>query len=222
MSTFSRMSCPTASVCPCCRKLRRRSSSGVSPTTAATRSRWRSSANTLCGAPKPRKAPCGGSVGRDHAAADAHVGALIGTGGMDRAARQHHRRERFVGPAIQGEIDIHGHQLAFARNAVRCRVRDGWRLVVADHIFGAVVNRSSPACRISRPATPRGPRSSRDILPCRRSRRRFPSAPRAPALLAAQRAAPGPCARNADTGATPRRSRPPPALARAIMLCGSR
>ena len=43
-------------------KLRRRNSSGVRPAAAATRSMWRSSANRLCGAPKPRNAPCGGAL----------------------------------------------------------------------------------------------------------------------------------------------------------------
>ena len=43
-------------------KFRRRNSSGARPTAAATLSMCRSSAKMLCGAPKPRKAPCGGTL----------------------------------------------------------------------------------------------------------------------------------------------------------------
>ncbi len=60
MSIFSRTTCPTASVSPSLTKLRRRNSSGARPSALATWSIWRSSAKMLCGAPKPRKAPCGG------------------------------------------------------------------------------------------------------------------------------------------------------------------
>ncbi len=61
MSTRSRMTWLVAVVSPSWMKLRRRNSSGVSPTACATLSMCRSSAKMLCGAPKPLNAPCGGT-----------------------------------------------------------------------------------------------------------------------------------------------------------------
>ena len=62
MFTGSVIVWPTASVSPERMKLRRRKSSGVMAIAAATLSRCRSSAKRLCGAPKPRNAPCGGTL----------------------------------------------------------------------------------------------------------------------------------------------------------------
>ena len=59
-------------------------------------------------------------------------------------AKKDHGRKSGIRPAIDYKIDVHGYQLAASRvTPVRCLVRDGWRLVVADHIFRAVVNNFS-------------------------------------------------------------------------------
>ena len=100
MSTGSEIVCPTASVSPGLMKLRRRNSSGERPTAAATRSMCRSSAKMLCGAPKPRNAPCGGTLVATARPCTRTFGHDVRPGGVDRAARQHDRRQRAVGAAV--------------------------------------------------------------------------------------------------------------------------
>ena len=57
-----------------------------------------------------------GAVGRrvrGHGpAADAHVGALVGTAGVEDAAREHHRRQRAVGAAVHDDLDVLGDEPA--------------------------------------------------------------------------------------------------------------
>ncbi len=57
-----------------------------------------------------RRSVCG-----DGAAANAHVRAIVGTGGVDGAARKHDRRKSRVGAAVDREIDVHGEKFAVAR-----------------------------------------------------------------------------------------------------------
>ena len=58
--TLSRSVWPIGSVEPSRTALRRRISSGERPSGSASRSICISAANSVCGAPKPRKAPFGG------------------------------------------------------------------------------------------------------------------------------------------------------------------
>ena len=54
-------------------------------------------------------------VGRDRASAHAHVGARVRPRRVDRPARQDDRRQRAVGAAVDGEVDVHREQAAVAR-----------------------------------------------------------------------------------------------------------
>jgi len=54
-------------------------------------------------------------IGGDGAAANAHVGAVVRTGGVNRAARENDRRKSFVGAAVNGEVDFDREELAIAR-----------------------------------------------------------------------------------------------------------
>ncbi len=74
----------------------------------------------------------GHRVGGPGARANAHVGADVRTGRVQRGARQDGRRERAVGAAVGGEVDVHGQQLAVGieRRCGGARGRDGawwWR-----------------------------------------------------------------------------------------------
>ena len=53
-------------------------------------------------------------VGGDSAAANSHVGAVIGTCGVNGAAGENDRRKSFVGAAVDGEVDFHGEEFAVA------------------------------------------------------------------------------------------------------------
>ena len=132
MSTGSERCWPVAVWPPVARKLRRRSSSGVRPTTLAILSMWRSSAKMLCGAPKPRKAPWGGTLVAMALARTGEERPVVGAGGVDGAARQDDGREGGIGAAVDGEVDLcRRGALPSFETAVRWRVREGWRLVVA-------------------------------------------------------------------------------------------
>ncbi len=77
-----------------------------------------------------------GSVGRDVGGhgfgADAEGGPVVGAGGVDGAAREDDGRERGVGAAVEGEVDLAAEDVCrLCETAVRWRVRLGWRLVVA-------------------------------------------------------------------------------------------
>ena len=79
-------------------------------------------------------------VGGDGAAANAHVRAIVWTGGMDGPARKHDRRKSFISATIEREIDIHGQEFSVAikRGAM---TRSRWvALRSGDHVFGAIVD----------------------------------------------------------------------------------
>ena len=173
MLTVSRITGWTARVSPSWMKLRRRNSSGARPTAAATRSMMAFERENALRRAESAKGAVRRRVGGDGAAANAHVRAIVGTGGVDRAAREDDRRERLVGAAVDREVDVHGEEFAVARDA-RCDgacARGGaswWRPCLRRG------RRSfSRACRISTRAAPRAPRAWTDILLCRRIRRRF-------------------------------------------------
>src|ERR1035438_3980430 len=63
--------------------------------------------DALRGAEAPEGA-VGGHVGGYGAAADADVGAMVGACGVDGTAGEDYLRERGVGAAIDGEVDVHG------------------------------------------------------------------------------------------------------------------
>ena len=67
----------------------------------------------------------GRSVGEHCAAADVDVVAAVGTGGVDAAAREHHRAQRDVSAAVEDDLDVHRHQAAVWVRPVRCRTIDG-------------------------------------------------------------------------------------------------
>ena len=117
-------------------------------------------------------------IGGDGPAADAHVRAAVRPSRVDRPARKHHRRKRCVRAAVHREIDLHRQQFSVARHRRAMPRARGMPLRGGHHVFGAVVNNLHRLARLSTPAAPRAPRSSTDILPCRRIRRRSPSAPR--------------------------------------------
>src|SRR5262249_18184603 len=50
---------------------------------------------------------------RHSAAANAYVRAIVWPGSMNRSPRQHDRRERGIGAAIDREINLHSEQLSF-------------------------------------------------------------------------------------------------------------
>ena len=158
MSTaLARSTWPTASVSPGAMKLRRRSSSGVRPAAAATSSMCRSSANMLCGAPKPRNAPCGGVLVATARPRTRTFGQRYGPGRVNRAARQHDRRQRAVGAAVDREVDVHREQPAVARHrrAMAGARRDGaWS---SPPCLRRGRRSSSPAARLPARAAPRAP-----------------------------------------------------------------
>jgi hypothetical protein len=74
---------------------------------------------------KPAERAVRRRVGRDGAAAHADVRTEIRAGGVNRAPREHDGRERAVRAAVDREVDVHRDEPAVARDAVRCRVREG-------------------------------------------------------------------------------------------------
>ena len=203
MSTFSRITCPTAIVCALWMKFRRRNSSGASPTASATRSRWRSSAKTLCGAPNPRKAPWGGAFVATARLRIAHVRASIRPRRVNRAARKHHRRERFVRAAVDREIDVHRQKFSVARHRRAMPRARRMPLRRRHHIFGAVVNNFHGLARISTPAAPRGRDHRRIFFLAAKSSAGFGLHHANFFLRQAEQAASAPCARNRGTAASP-------------------
>ena len=55
----------------------------------------------------------------DGAAPDPDARAGVGARGVDRPAREDHRGERRVGPAVEGEVDVHAEELATPRYHLR-------------------------------------------------------------------------------------------------------
>src|SRR5580704_1458071 len=65
---------------------------------------------------KTAESAVGRGIGGHGAAANADVEALVRSSGMDGSTREDDRRKRLVGAAVDGEIDVHGQQFAFARD----------------------------------------------------------------------------------------------------------
>ena len=117
-------------------------------------------------------------VRRHRAAADAHVRAEVRTGGVDGAARQHDRRQRAVGAAVDDELDVHRQQPAVARRSPSDAAFATDAAWWSRPCPRAGRKSSSPAGRPSTPGARRARRGSTDIPPCRRTRRPSPSGPR--------------------------------------------
>ena len=146
-------------------------------------------------------------VGRDRLRADAHVRAVVRTGGVNRPARQHDRRQRAVRAAVDDELDVHRQQPAVGDRS-RCDAASApdaawsWRPCPR-----AGRRSSSPAGPPSTRAARRDRRGSTGIPPCRRTRRRSPSGPRGCVRTAGRtaRRARGECSRGTASSPTPSR-----------------
>ena len=82
----------------------------------------------------------GRRVGGHRARADHDVGAAIGPGGVDRPARQHHRRERDVGAAVHHHVDVVGDERAVALHAGPDRDLGGMALGGGGDVLEPVVD----------------------------------------------------------------------------------
>ena len=80
-------------------------------------------------------------IGRDGAAAQPHVRAEIGPGGVNRAAGQHDGRQRAVRAAVDDEVDVHGHEAPVSRYRSPMPRPRRMALGGRDHILGAIVNK---------------------------------------------------------------------------------
>ena len=76
-----------------------------------------SAANSVCGAPKPRKAPFGGVLVAIARPVMRTFGHRYGPPACSIAAREHHRRERAVRAAVHDDLDLLGDQLAGVAHA---------------------------------------------------------------------------------------------------------
>src|SRR2546421_4247325 len=95
--------------------------------------------NTLW-SPKSSESAVRWHVRRDGRAYDTNVRAEVRTGGVNRAPRQHHRRERAVGAAVDHETYFHRQELSVFRD---CRpVSSARRMALRgrDHVFSAIVD----------------------------------------------------------------------------------
>ena len=119
-------------------------------------------------------------VGRDGAAAEPHVRAEVRPGGVNRAARQHDRRQRAVGAAVDHEVDLHAEQPAVGRHRGPMPRSRRMPLGRRDHVLGAVVDELDRPAGLPRQQRGMRRRRSTGTPPCRRSRRRSPSARRGP------------------------------------------
>ena len=92
------------------------------------------------------------------AAADADVRAAVRAAGVERAARQHDRRQRAVGAAVHDDLDVLRHEPAVARDAGP--VADDRRVPLGrrGEVLVAVVDHPH---RLARPAAPAAPRGRR-------------------------------------------------------------
>ena len=115
-STLAQSACRRPSrTSPFLRRMRRRGrgpSAVRDPVHVALRRR-----TAVCGAPKPRNAPFGGVFVATARARMRTFGQRYGPAGVDRAARQHHRRQRHVGAAVHHDVDVVGDQRAVAGDA---------------------------------------------------------------------------------------------------------
>ncbi len=105
---------------------------------------WRSIAQIVCGAPKPRNAPFGGVFVATACASIDDVLPAVRPGRVERAAREHDGGERHVGAAVQDDPDRDGAERPVAVAAgrdrderrVALRRRLDVLLAVVDHLDG--------------------------------------------------------------------------------------
>ena len=112
---------------------------GVRPTTRAILSMWRSSAKRDCGAPKPRKAPWGAMLVAMALAWTVEVRPVVRAGRVDGGAREDDGRERGVGAAVDGDVDLAGEEFAVSGDGGAMARAAGVTLGGGDEVFGAVV-----------------------------------------------------------------------------------
>src|SRR6266478_467134 len=79
-------------------------------------------------------------IGRHRPAANPYVRTVVGPRCVNCAAREHHRRERFIRTAIEREVDLHGQQFAVACNARAVPSARRVTLRRCDHIFRTVID----------------------------------------------------------------------------------
>ncbi len=84
----------------------------ISASASAIRLTCISAANSVWGAPKPRKAPLGGVLVATTRDRDPDVRAGVRAAGMERAARQDDRGQRAVRPAVHHDLDVLGDEPA--------------------------------------------------------------------------------------------------------------
>ena len=145
------------------------------------RSMCTSTANSVCGAPNPRKAPLGGVL---RATSRGRRCGCCRSGTAPRRecsrARAPRRAQRDVRAAVEQHVDVHRDELAVAREAGAMPHDRRMTLGRRHHVFHAVVDDLHRAARLDARAAPRVRRSSTDTLPCRRTLRRSRSESRAP------------------------------------------
>src|SRR5580704_5711692 len=79
-------------------------------------------------------------VRSDRAATNAHIGALVGSRGVDCSSRQYYWRERFVSAAVDGEINLHRQEFAFARHCGAMPRQGRVALGGCHHVLRAVID----------------------------------------------------------------------------------
>ena len=156
-----------------------RTRTGSRPRRSAMRSMWTSVANCDCGAPNPRNAPFGGVLVIVARRANANVIAAIRAARVNHPARQHDGAERGVGAAVEHGVDVDRGQASVARHAGAVADHRRMALRRRQHVLDAVVDQLDRTPRLARQQRRVTRRSSTGTLPCRRSRRRFPSGRRA-------------------------------------------
>ena len=131
-ATLWRSTCPVGVVSPSTYTFRRRISSGLSPTASASRFRWVSAANSVCGAPNPRNAPFGGVFVRVTRERIRTFGQRYGPPAWS-APRDSTTGDRvqYAPPSITTSMSC-ATSVPSRRIPVRCVTTAGWRFVVAE------------------------------------------------------------------------------------------
>ena len=136
----------------------------------------------------------------------ARSGTRYGPDRVDDAARQHDRAERAVRAGIEHDVDVHGDKAAVARDPGAMADDRRMALRRRQHVLDAVVDQLHRRPRLARQQRRVARDVRRDILPCRRIRRRSPSARRARDRPAARAARSARGARSTGTAAIRRPS----------------
>ena len=79
-------------------------------------------------------------VGRDNAAANANIWAVVRASGMNCAARENDGRERQIRAAVESEINIHPEEFAVARYGRAMARAGGVAFCGGNHVFRAIVD----------------------------------------------------------------------------------